>query len=912
MSFGFIIFIFVNLLSLSGPSVTTQRMGRAAIAQEEKLWKHGVIPYVFDKMFTGTQIATFIQAMRHWEANTCLVFVERDPPVHSDYILFTALPCGCCSHIGRKGTGAQKISIGENCDKFGIVVHELGHTIGFWHEHARPDRDENVDIHWDNILPGRKPDFAKLPPTEVSSLGLPYDHKSIMHYSSKTFSKTKYLDTIVPKTKDVSAEELGQRIELSEGDIAQTNRLYKCPECGGTFQSDSGSFSAPPVNESSSDDYKKKCEWRISTAQGDKIVLTISLIDIFITSSCETDYLEIRDGYWHKSNLLGRFCGRSKNPRTVISTGSRMFITYVATKNQVNRLGFEAKYEAVCGGTLFARDPAHLDSPNFPNHYGKNKQCEWIIDAPPGYKVGLYFQLFDLESEMDCTYDYLEIRDGSDLNAPLKGVFCGKYVPPPIVSSGSSLYVKFRSDSTNEMPGFSAIYVKEMDECASRTHKCEQTCINTIGGYECACKVGYQLAPDGKHCIEENCGGLINETNGIIYSPEYPRKYPNRESCIWEITAPMYHKVFLKFLRFDLEGDAAHSEQCSYDKLEVISVLGDNSFRRHGAFCGTKLPGPIQSVNNVLRVHFTSDETEARTGFRIKFIVDMDECEIRNGGCQHICVNTLGSFYCKCRSGFSLLANGYGCKPEGCYHELVKPVGKISSPAFPENYPPFSDCAWSIRTAPGHRLKLVFKIFNLETHENCLYDRLMVYDGNSTFDTLLGSYCGDIIPTSIITSQNQMYITFQSDSTTQKQGFVAYYSAVCGGHLEATRTPRQLYSHPRFGISNYKNNYRCTWIIESAYTDNKIRLNFTFFMVEPSPDCEYDSLDIYNGVGAMPTQIGKFCGNEIPSDVISDYESLRVEFTSDNSRSSKGFLFTYEAVPEEVGPAISSNLDDKK
>jgi hypothetical protein len=41
----------------------------------------------------------------------------------------------------------QAISIGKNCDKFGIVVHELGHVVGFWHEHTRPDRDEWVTIN---------------------------------------------------------------------------------------------------------------------------------------------------------------------------------------------------------------------------------------------------------------------------------------------------------------------------------------------------------------------------------------------------------------------------------------------------------------------------------------------------------------------------------------------------------------------------------------------------------------------------------------------------------------------------------------------------------------------------------------------------------------------------------------------
>lgn len=68
--------------------------------------------------------------------------------------VFVLSPCSCCSYVGRRGGGPQAISIGKNCDKFGIVVHELGHVIGFWHEHTRPDRDEHVSIVRDNIQPG--------------------------------------------------------------------------------------------------------------------------------------------------------------------------------------------------------------------------------------------------------------------------------------------------------------------------------------------------------------------------------------------------------------------------------------------------------------------------------------------------------------------------------------------------------------------------------------------------------------------------------------------------------------------------------------------------------------------------------------------------------------------------------------
>ena len=41
---------------------------------------------------------------------------------------------------------------------------------------------------------------------------------------------------------------------------------------------------------------------------------------------------------------------------------------------------------------------------------------------------------------------------------------------------------------------------------------------------------------------------------------------------------------------------------------------------------------------------------------------DIDECEVDNGGCQHKCVNTDGSFQCQCKQGFQLLADNKNCE----------------------------------------------------------------------------------------------------------------------------------------------------------------------------------------------------------------------------------------------------------
>ncbi|CAG0887587.1 unnamed protein product, partial [Cyprideis torosa] len=225
------------------------RRRRAATARSERIWDYGVIPYEIDANFSGENKALFKLAMRHWELYTCLKFVEREP-IHPNWIQFTERACGCCSFVGKRGNGAQAISIGKNCDKFGIVVHELGHVVGFWHEHTRPDRDENVRIIRENIMEGQEYNFNKQTSEEVNSLGQKYDFASIMHYATNTFSKNENLDTILPLEDPLRTilPEIGQRRRLSPGDIKQTELLYKCrTESGGNLLDPVGNFSTPKM-----------------------------------------------------------------------------------------------------------------------------------------------------------------------------------------------------------------------------------------------------------------------------------------------------------------------------------------------------------------------------------------------------------------------------------------------------------------------------------------------------------------------------------------------------------------------------------------------------------------------------------------------------------------------------------------
>lgn len=44
--------------------------------------------------------------------------------------------------------------------------------------------------------------------------------------------------------------------------------------------------------------------------------------------------------------------------------------------------------------------------------------------------------------------------------------------------------------------------------------------------------------------------------------------------------------------------------------------------------------------------------------FEVKvFLLDINECADKNGGCEQVCTNTEGSFNCSCQTGFMLTNN---------------------------------------------------------------------------------------------------------------------------------------------------------------------------------------------------------------------------------------------------------------
>jgi len=50
-----------------------------------------------------------------------------------------------------------------------MIVHELGHVLGFFHEHQRWDRDDYIAVHYENIKPCRSSDYDWIARTNWNS-----------------------------------------------------------------------------------------------------------------------------------------------------------------------------------------------------------------------------------------------------------------------------------------------------------------------------------------------------------------------------------------------------------------------------------------------------------------------------------------------------------------------------------------------------------------------------------------------------------------------------------------------------------------------------------------------------------------------------------------------------------------------
>ncbi|XP_078278371.1 cubilin [Rhinoraja longicauda] len=684
------------------------------------------------------------------------------------------------------------------------------------------------------------------------------------------------------------------------------------PGCGGMYEESEGILTSP--NWPNSYPSGRQCIYVIQQPKGERIHLQFTHVELEFHVNCSLDYIEVYDGEAETDHLIGRYCG-SKAPAPITTRGNKLWLKF-KTHTSGAKKGFVAVYKVACGGILHGKGV--IQSPYYPNPYPHDRSCEWVITQSEGYVVTLKLISFDIEKVVNCSHDYLEIRDGAVEDSPLIGKYCGAVLPPTVWSIQPSMYIKFKMDSNEANNGFRAEY----------------------------------------ESAKKGCGEVLTQSVGTITSPEHSAGYPHDGKCIWYISVQAGHVIHLTFISFSMEFNI----NCTKGYVEVYDNHVNHG-RRIGRYCGRSVPPSLTSSGNSMSLLYVSDSNAPTEGFLAMY----DSLDASTGLRSCLLLNLCCSISSSSPRGVS--------KDEICKEEFFEPTGIFTSPNYPNGYSIYQECIYIINVEENKQILLNFTDFKVDgyqactsacveirngeyetsplvgqycsgkppplirSHSNSLWikfksdnifeyhafrahwngtstgqvqkdgslanamppfkkgykemlgnDRLLsltsvVYNGININSQILFKLCGNQMPASILSSKNNMYIELQTDSSVATGGFLAKYRHICQGGIIANHSNGVLES------TNFPQPYPpkqdCNWTIQ-ATAGNTINYTFSAFNLDFN-SCHLAWLKLYDGPSAQSHLIGTYCRNTLPPSGTTSGSSLHVAFHSESCFSGNGF-----------------------
>ncbi|XP_054992155.1 CUB and sushi domain-containing protein 1 isoform X1 [Sorex araneus] len=442
-------------------------------------------------------------------------------------------------------------------------------------------------------------------------------------------------------------------------------------------------------------------------------------------------------------------------------------------------------------------------SPNYPEEYGNNMNCVWLIIAELGSRIHLIFNDFDVEPQ----FDFLAVKEDSVSEVTVLGTFSGNEVPPQLASSGHIVRLEFQSDHSTTGRGFNITYTTfGQNEChdpgiptngrrfgdrfllgSSVSFHCDDGFVKTQGSESITCILqdGNVVWSASVPRCEAPCGGHLTASSGVILPPGWPGYYKDSLNCEWIIEAKPGHSIKITFDRFQTE--------VNYDILEVRDGPASSS-PLIGEFHGTQAPQFLISTGSFMHLLFSTDSSRSSVGFLIHYesvTLESDSCldpGIPVNGHRHGSSFSIGSTVTfSCDPGYTLSADEPLVCDNSHQWDHVLPScdalcggyiqgksGTILSPGFPDFYPNSLNCTWTIEVSHGKGVQLSFHTFHLESSHDYL---LITEDGG--FSEPVARLTGSVLPHTVkagLFGNFTAQLRFISDFSISYEGFNVTFS----------------------------------------------------------------------------------------------------------------------------------------
>lgn len=196
------------------------------VTYDSQPWTGGIVPVDFSSEVSTENREMFLEQCAEWSK---VAGVKCVPATGQEENFLQVQSEGnlCWADVGMGQSPSKRtFNFGSPwCWYNGGVLHDIGHVLGFLHEHQRFDRDQYLKINWENIK--QEQVFAYVLLSKSQNIQ-PYDFMSIMHYHKRAYAFTGEAMEPWPafsQFKDI----MGATYTLSDGDKRSAVLVYGNP-----------------------------------------------------------------------------------------------------------------------------------------------------------------------------------------------------------------------------------------------------------------------------------------------------------------------------------------------------------------------------------------------------------------------------------------------------------------------------------------------------------------------------------------------------------------------------------------------------------------------------------------------------------------------------------------------------------